>query len=67
MVVVLVVRPWNMHRVGATVVMRKELAERFAAMGVLRILAPSGPAQTPAATEPAVKPMKPRRRAPRGR
>lgn len=39
----LVVRPWAGHRVGTTIVLEADKANRFKALGVLEIIIPPAP------------------------
>lgn len=66
---VLVIRPWNGLRIGATVVLPMDKAKRFEAMGVLRILTPVqavDPAIQQGSTKARRKPMTGDRSAPNG-
>lgn len=66
---VLVVRPWNGLRVGATVVLPMDKAKRFEAIGVLRILTPvqaASPDTQQGSTKARRKPMTGDRSAPHG-
>ena len=55
----LVVKPWAGHRVGTTIVLEMDKANRFKALGVLEIIIPPAqPSQIEQQSQTAAAPMK---------